>query len=49
MCIRDSDKIVRQFDARFLRMWRYYLAYCECGFRVGSIDLMQITLHRDAH
>jgi cyclopropane-fatty-acyl-phospholipid synthase len=43
------DKIVRQFDARFLRMWRYYLAYCECGFRVGSIDLMQITLHRDAH
>jgi len=29
-----------------LRMWRYYLAYCECGFRVGSIDLMQISLKR---
>ncbi|NGY06580.1 SAM-dependent methyltransferase [Solimonas terrae] len=40
------DAIVRQFDERFLRMWRYYLAYCECGFRVGSIDLMQITLRR---
>ena len=42
------DKIVQQFDQRFLRMWRYYLAYCECGFRVGSIDLMQITLKRAA-
>ena len=42
------DKILQQFDERFLRMWRYYLAYCECGFRVGSIDLMQITLKRAA-
>ena len=40
------DKIVEQFDERFLRMWRYYLAYCECGFRAGSIDLMQITLRK---
>jgi len=40
------EQIVRQFDTRFLRMWRYYLAYCECGFRVGSIDLMQISLKR---
>lgn len=40
------ERIVRQFDERFLRMWRYYLSYCECGFRVGSIDLMQITLRK---
>jgi cyclopropane-fatty-acyl-phospholipid synthase len=40
------DPIVEQFDERFLRMWRYYLSYCECGFRVGSIDLMQITLQK---
>lgn len=40
------DRIVAQFDERFLRMWRYYLSYCECGFKVGSIDLMQITLHK---
>src|SRR3546814_15097647 len=40
------EQIVKQFDERFLRMWRYYLAYCECGFRVGSIDLMQLTLRR---
>jgi cyclopropane-fatty-acyl-phospholipid synthase len=42
--VRES--IVQQFDERFLRMWRYYLAYCECGFRVGSVDLMQITLRK---
>jgi cyclopropane-fatty-acyl-phospholipid synthase len=40
------DRIVAQFDERFLRLWRYYLAYCECAFRVGSCDLMQITLHK---
>jgi len=40
------ERIVARFDERFLRLWRYYLAYCECGFRVGSVDLMQITLDR---
>jgi cyclopropane-fatty-acyl-phospholipid synthase len=38
------DTIVQQFDERFLRMWRYYLAYCECGFRVERVNLMQVTL-----
>jgi cyclopropane-fatty-acyl-phospholipid synthase len=42
------EQIVQQFDERFLRMWRYYLSYCECGFRTGSIDLMQITLRKPA-
>lgn len=42
--MEHRDEIVRQFDERFLRMWRYYLSYCEAGFRVGSVDLMQITL-----
>ena len=39
-----QEAVLRQFDARFLRMWRYYLSYCECGFRTGTVDLMQITL-----
>jgi len=34
------------FDERFLRLWRYYLAYCEAGFRTGRIDLMQVALAR---
>ena len=42
------EHIVERFDARFLRLWRYYLAYCECGFRVGTVDLMQITLDKPA-
>lgn len=40
------EPIVQQFDERFLRMWRYYLSYCECGFRTGSIDLMQISMRK---
>ena len=27
------------FDARFKRMWEYYLAYCEVGFDLGAIDV----------
>ncbi len=34
------------FDARFQRLWRYYLQYCEGGFRAGSIDVHQVTLIR---
>ena len=30
------------FDERFRRMWEYYLAYCEAGFRSGNIDVRQI-------
>lgn len=35
------------FDARFRRMWELYLAYCEGGFRGGSIDVKQMLLVRD--
>ncbi|WP_421862490.1 class I SAM-dependent methyltransferase [Motiliproteus sp.] len=34
------------FDQRFYRMWRYYLAYCESGFKSGSID---VQLYRLRH
>lgn len=34
----------QMFDDRFVRMWRYYLSYCEAGFRLGKTDLMQLTL-----
>jgi cyclopropane-fatty-acyl-phospholipid synthase len=27
------------FNQRFRRMWEYYLAYCEIGFRTGAIDV----------
>ncbi len=35
------------YDERFIRMWRYYLAYCEAGFRDGRIDVMQVALAGD--
>jgi len=35
------------FDERFIRTWRFYLAYCEAGFRAGSIDLFQFTLQKN--
>jgi cyclopropane-fatty-acyl-phospholipid synthase len=34
------------FDARFRRMWDYYLAYCEGGFRAGTIDVGLYVLAR---
>lgn len=35
-----------RFDARFKRLWTYYLAYCEAGFRSKSIDVEQTVFHR---
>jgi cyclopropane-fatty-acyl-phospholipid synthase len=32
------------FDQRFHRLWRYYLMYCEGGFRGQGIDVAQVTL-----
>jgi cyclopropane-fatty-acyl-phospholipid synthase len=32
------------FDERFVRLWRFYLMYCEGGFRGGLIDVAQVTL-----
>ncbi|MBW8191923.1 cyclopropane-fatty-acyl-phospholipid synthase family protein [Neiella marina] len=34
------------FDERFIRMWRFYLCYCEGGFRERSISTVQLTLDK---
>lgn len=34
------------FDEQFRRMWRYYLAYCEAGFNIGRIDVLQAALSK---
>jgi cyclopropane-fatty-acyl-phospholipid synthase len=41
---------VRQlgFDERFMRIWHFYLAYCEAGFRAGSVDVAQFRLEHAA-
>jgi cyclopropane-fatty-acyl-phospholipid synthase len=35
------------FDEKFLQIWRFYLCYCEAGFRTGRTDVMQLELTRD--
>lgn len=32
------------FDERFRRLWRFYLAYCEAGFRSRRTDVIQLAL-----
>ncbi len=32
------------FGERFHNLWRYYLMYCEGGFRGGGIDVIQVTM-----
>ena len=34
------------FDETFVRLWQFYLAYCEAGFLVGNINVHQVTLIR---
>jgi cyclopropane-fatty-acyl-phospholipid synthase len=36
------------FDARFRRLWLFYLAYCEAGFRSKRTDVIQLCLERRA-
>jgi cyclopropane-fatty-acyl-phospholipid synthase len=43
------DGIIRRnagFDDRFRRLWRFYLAYCEAGFRSSRTDVIQMALQR---
>ena len=34
------------FDQRFMRIWEFYLAYCEAAFSNGATSVMQVTLRR---
>jgi cyclopropane-fatty-acyl-phospholipid synthase len=42
-----ENRLPTGFDERFIALWRYYLDYCEGGFRCGSIDVHQVTLVAD--
>jgi cyclopropane-fatty-acyl-phospholipid synthase len=41
------DLRTQGFDERFRRKWRYYLQYCEGGFRAGAIDVGLYTLVKE--
>jgi len=44
-----EDNAVRKlgFDTRFVRIWEFYLAYCEAAFATGNTSVVQFTLQRD--
>ncbi|WP_156679859.1 SAM-dependent methyltransferase [Sphingomonas profundi] len=42
----EEGRLPPGFDPAFARLWRYYLMYCEGGFRGGGIDVAQVTLTR---
>ena len=43
-----ADGPVRKlgFDTRFMRIWEFYLGYCEAAFATGNTSVMQFTLQR---
>jgi cyclopropane-fatty-acyl-phospholipid synthase len=41
---RAADVEALGFDETFRRMWSFYLAYSEAGFRTGYLDVAQFTL-----
>ncbi|WBH16004.1 SAM-dependent methyltransferase [Sphingomonas radiodurans] len=42
-----AGRLPARFDRGFVELWRYYLMYCEGGFRGGGIDVVQITMKRE--
>ena len=43
----ETGRLPSGFDERFGRLWRYYLMYCEGGFRGGGISVAQVTLVKE--
>lgn len=43
---RNIDKVREIYDERFCRMWEFYLAACEIGFRNGELMVFQIQLSK---
>ncbi|MFM9853340.1 MAG: class I SAM-dependent methyltransferase [Sphingomonadaceae bacterium] len=39
-----AARLPAHFDSQFINLWRFYLQYCEGGFRGGGIEVGQVTL-----
>jgi cyclopropane-fatty-acyl-phospholipid synthase len=44
----SEGRLPPDFDERFRNLWRYYLMYCEGGFRGGGITVSQVTLVKES-
>jgi cyclopropane-fatty-acyl-phospholipid synthase len=40
----NDGRVPASFDEKFIRLWQFYLMYCEGGFRGGGINVVQVTL-----
>jgi cyclopropane-fatty-acyl-phospholipid synthase len=40
----DAGRLPPGFDEKFVSLWRFYLMYCEGGFKGGGINVAQVTL-----
>ena len=45
---RRNAVLSKGFDERFIRIWEFYLAYCESAFDENNIDVVQYTLQKSA-
>lgn len=45
-CDANLDKVARLYDARFIRMWRFYLITSERCFRFDRQAVFQIQLSK---
>ena len=43
----EAGELPAGFDRRFRDLWRFYLMYCEGGFRGGGITVSQVTLVKE--
>jgi cyclopropane-fatty-acyl-phospholipid synthase len=43
---KESEVMALGFDQRFMRIWEFYLCYCEAAFREANTDVMQYTLRK---
>ena len=48
-CEQKSEVLKLGFDQRFIRMWLYYLCYCEAAFEERQVNSVQLTLARAHH
>ncbi|MBG6073466.1 MULTISPECIES: cyclopropane-fatty-acyl-phospholipid synthase family protein [unclassified Polaromonas] len=45
--LAQEQRVLRLgFDKKFIRIWEFYLAYCEAAFAQGNTSVMQFTLRK---
>jgi cyclopropane-fatty-acyl-phospholipid synthase len=43
---QETEVMALGFDRRFMRIWEFYLCYCEAAFHEANTDVVQYTLRK---